>query len=97
MSQDGFFQGKTFDDFLFRPQKGVSQSRRQISLSSPLTSRLRLELPIVSANMNSVTGARMAMAMALEGGIGIVHRGSSIERQQARVAHFRRALRHRAR
>lgn len=91
MSQDGFFRGKTFDDFLFRPQKGVSESRRQISLSSSLTSDLRLELPIVSANMNSVTGARMAMAMALEGGLGVVHRGSSIERQQARVAQVKRA------
>jgi IMP dehydrogenase len=90
MSDDAFWNGKTFDDFLFRPQKGAVRSRRGVELASRLARGLTLELPIVSANMNSVTGARMAKAMALEGGIGVVHRGSSIERQRARVAEVKR-------
>lgn len=87
---DGFWHGRTFDDFLFRPQRGVLGSRSEVSLTSPLLKNVRLELPIVSANMNSVTGATMAKAMALEGGMGVVHRGSSIERQRARVAEVKR-------
>ena len=55
--------GKTFDDFLFRPQQGAVQSRRKISLTSRLTERLSLELPILSANMDSVTGMAMAETM----------------------------------
>ncbi len=83
--------GKTFDDFLFRPQRGAVQSRRQISLSAHLTDRLSLELPILSANMDSVTGMSMAEAMALEGGIGIIHRGLPIDRQAEKVARVKRA------
>lgn len=83
--------GMTFDDFLMRPQKGVTTSRREISLCSPLTATLDLELPIVSSNMDSVTGEHMAEAMALEGGIGVIHRGQSIERQAAKVAEVKRS------
>lgn len=80
-SPDDFWQGRTFDDFLLRPQKGRADSRRNIALSSKLAESIGIELPIVSANMDSVTGYRMAQAMALEGGLGVVHRASSIERQ----------------
>jgi IMP dehydrogenase len=83
--------GKTFDDFLFRPQPGVSDSRRHIALTSGLTSALELELPIVSANMDSVTGREMAEAMALEGGIGIVHRAMPIDRQAEIVRRIKRS------
>ncbi|MCZ7597627.1 MAG: IMP dehydrogenase [Gammaproteobacteria bacterium] len=83
--------GMTFDDFLMRPHRGVTTSRREISLRSPLTATLDLELPIVSSNMDSVTGEHMAEAMALEGGIGVIHRGQSIERQAAKVAEVKRS------
>ena len=73
--------GKTFDDFLFRPCKGQISSRSLISLQTQLTRNIPLELPIVSANMDSVTGRDMAEAMALEGGLGVIHRGQSIDRQ----------------
>jgi len=82
--------GKTFGDFLFRPQKGVSGSRRGISLRSHLTAGIPLELPIVSANMDSVTGWQMANAMALEGGIGVIHRALSIDRQAGEVERVKR-------
>lgn len=85
-----FFAGRTFDDFLLRPRRGLVDTRREISLASPLTTSIELELPIVSANMDSVTGAAMARAMALEGGIGVVHRGSTIDRQRERVEHVKR-------
>ena len=75
------FIGRTYDDFLFRPQPGVAASRRDISLRTHLSRRLSLELPVVSANMDSVTGAEMAKAIALEGGIGFVHRGMPIAAQ----------------
>jgi IMP dehydrogenase len=88
---DTRWQGRTFDDFLFRPQQGVTESRGAIPLSSRVTRTLSLELPIVSANMDSVTGWEMAEAMALEGGIGIIHRAMSIERQADMVRRVKRS------
>ena len=86
-----FWSGKTFDDFLFRPQKGITETRRDLSLRSVLTGSLSLELPIVSSNMDSVTGAEMTQAMATEGGIGVIHRAMSIERQARKVAQIKRS------
>ena len=75
------FVGRTFDDFLVRPRESVVGSRRLVSLASRLTGRIPLELPVVSANMDSVTGGAMAKAMALEGGLGFIHRGMTIAAQ----------------
>lgn len=83
--------GRTFDDFLLRPQLGVTETRQGISLHSRLTERIGIDLPIISSNMDSVTGERMAEAMALEGGIGVIHRGQSIERQADKVAAVKRS------
>jgi IMP dehydrogenase len=90
-SLDPIWIGKTFDDFLFRPQKGVTASRAAVPLSSSLTRAIALELPIISSNMDSVTGGDMAQTMALEGGLGVVHRGQSIERQSDTVARVKRS------
>ncbi|MBT8445869.1 MAG: IMP dehydrogenase, partial [Gammaproteobacteria bacterium] len=86
-----FWNGRTFDDFLFRPQKSSAESRRGTSVASLLASGIALDLPIVSSNMDSVTSADMARAMAMHGGIGVVHRGMSIERQAAEVAVVKRS------
>jgi len=86
-----YWTGKTFDDFLFRPQQGVAPSRREIALSARLTPTITLELPILSANMDSVTGMRMAETMALEGGLGVIHRALSIEKQAGKVAAVKRS------
>ena len=69
--------GCTFDDFLLRPHFSIVESRdpSAIDLRSRLTRRLTLERPIVSANMDTVTRAPMAIVMAEEGGIGIIDRG----------------------
>ena len=85
------FVGKTYDDFLFRPHKGVVGTRREVSLHSRLTADIGLELPVLSANMDSVTAGAMAKTMALEGGIGFVHRGMSIEAQAREVAGVKRS------
>jgi IMP dehydrogenase len=70
-------RGCTFDDFLFTPQYSVVERRdpNTIDLSSPLSDHLILKRPIVSANMDTVTRADMAIAIAEEGGIGIIDRG----------------------
>lgn len=69
--------GCTFDDFLLAPQFSVLDRRdpRRIDLSSRLTPRITLKRPIVSANMDTVTRAPMAIVQAEEGGIGIIDRG----------------------
>ena len=90
-TDNAFWIGKTFDDFLFRPQKGISDSRRNIHLVSKLTNTIQLELPIVSSNMDSVTGSDMARTMAMDGGLGVVHRAMSIKRQARKIAEVKRS------
>ena len=70
-------RGCTFDDFLFTPQYSVIERRDPalIDLTSRLSRRLTLKRPIVSANMDTVTRSEMAIAVAEEGGIGIIDRG----------------------
>ncbi len=70
-------RGCTFDDFLFTPQLSVVERRdpSTIDLSCRLSQRLTLKRPIVSANMDTVTRAEMAITVAEEGGIGIIDRG----------------------
>lgn len=84
------FLGATFDDVLFRPQKGVVESRRQVDISMPLTRGILLRLPLVGANMDTVTGPEMAKVLALEGGLGFLHRNCSIEEEAAAVRHVKR-------
>src|ERR1051325_3535985 len=70
-------RGCTFDDFILSPQRSVLVRRdpSAIDLSSRLSRRITLKRPIVSANMDTVTRAPMAIVQAEEGGIGIIDRG----------------------
>src|SRR4051812_2053751 len=70
-------RGCTFDDFILSPQRSVLTRRdpAKIDLSSGLSRRITLKRPIVSANMDTVTRAPMAIVQAEEGGIGIIDRG----------------------
>ena len=85
------FVGKTFDDFLFRPQCGAVGSRSQVDLTTNLSARFKVALPIISANMDSVTGWMMAKAVALEGGVGIIHRAMDIAAQAKEVEQVKRS------
>ncbi|MFN7088692.1 MAG: IMP dehydrogenase, partial [Candidatus Paceibacteria bacterium] len=82
--------GCTLDDFLISPGWGKAKSRKGISLASVFSTNIKLNLPIVSANMDTITGARMAIAMAREGGMGIIHRYLSIEDQCEKVREVKR-------
>lgn len=70
-------RGRTFDDFLFTPRLGIVPSRdpAALDLSTRFSEHLTLKRPIVSANMDTITRAAMAVVLAEEGGIGVVDRG----------------------
>jgi IMP dehydrogenase/GMP reductase len=74
----------TFDDVLLVPAYS-DVLPREVDLSTQLTRRIRLNLPVVSAAMDTVTEARLAIAIAQEGGIGIVHKSMTIEAQAREV------------
>jgi IMP dehydrogenase len=79
----------TFDDVLLVP--AYSQVLpKDVDLSSQLTRQIRLNLPLVSAAMDTVTEARLAIAMAQEGGIGIMHKNLNAQEQAAQVARVKR-------
>jgi len=83
------FVGRTFDDFLFRPQHSPVSSRREVSLAMPLAGEIALALPILGANMDTVVGEEMAKTLALEGAFGFLHRNASIADQAARVRYVK--------
>ncbi|MGC8629169.1 MAG: IMP dehydrogenase [Candidatus Micrarchaeia archaeon] len=83
-------EGLSFEDVLIVPKRNSFGSRKSISLRSNLTKRIVLNLPIVSANMDTVTEADMAIAMANAGGIGIIHRFNTIEEEVEQVAKVKR-------
>lgn len=74
----------TYDDVLLVPRHSTVVPR-DVDVSAKLTGNIRLNIPIVSAAMDTVTESAMAIAMAREGGIGIIHKNMSIERQAAQV------------
>jgi len=83
------FVGRTFDDFLFRPQHSPVATRREVDLRMPLVAGLELSLPVVGANMDTVVGQEMAKTLALEGGLGFLHRNCAIEDQAQRVRYVK--------
>ena len=78
-------KGLTFDDVLLIPKRSSVISRQAVDTSARLVGEIRLKLPVVSANMDTVTEAIMAIAMARAGGIGIIHRFMSPETQADQV------------
>ena len=78
--------GLTYDDVLLIPRRSRIRSRLQVDLSTQLTRTLRLDVPVIAANMDSICESEMAMAMARLGGIGIIHRFLTPEHQAAEVA-----------
>ena len=83
-------KGITFDDVLLVP--GYSQViPNQVDLSTYLTKKIKLNIPMMSAGMDTVTEHRMAIAMARQGGIGIIHKNMSIEQQAEEVDKVKRS------
>ncbi len=76
--------GLTYDDVLLVPKRsGILP--KDVDISTGLTARIRLNIPVVSAAMDTVSEARMAIALAQEGGISFIHKAMSIDRQAAEV------------
>ena len=83
-------EGLTFDDVLLIPQASdVLPS--DVDLRTKLSDKIKLNLPLISAAMDTVTESRMAIAMAREGGLGIIHKNMSIEEQAAHVDRVKRS------
>lgn len=82
--------GLTYDDVLLVPQYSEVASRRKLSVETRLTRKIKLQIPIVSSNMDTVTEAEMAITMAREGGIGIIHRFMTIEEQTAQITRVKK-------
>jgi len=80
----------TFDDVLLVPARSEVLPR-DVDVSTRLTRKIRLNIPLLSSAMDTVTEARMAIAMAREGGIGIIHKSMSIERQAEEVDKVKRS------
>ncbi len=86
MNLDQVRVGLTFDDVLLVPRRSSIRSRSDVSLATPLSTKVQLSIPIIGANMDTVCEWEMAAALARLGGIGIIHRFLTIEQQAAMVA-----------
>jgi len=83
-------EGLTFDDVLLIPAKSRVLPR-DVDVSTRISRRIKLNLPLISAGMDTVTESRMAIAMAREGGIGVIHRNMPLEKQAEEVDKVKRS------
>jgi len=84
------FEGLTFDDLLLVPAKS-NVLPRETNIETKLTRGIALKIPFLSAAMDTVTESKMAIAMATQGGIGIIHKNMSIEQQASEVDKVKRS------
>ncbi len=84
-------EGLTFDDVLLVPKRSSIVTRSQTNLQTKLSKNISLNIPVISANMDTVTESAMAVAMAREGGIGIVHRFLTISEQVNEILKVKRS------
>ena len=83
-------EGLTFDDVLLVPARSDILPR-EVSVKTVLSESLQLNIPLISAGMDTVTEADMAIAMARQGGLGIIHKNMSIEQQAEQVDKVKRS------
>ncbi|HTE48457.1 MAG TPA: IMP dehydrogenase [Candidatus Paceibacterota bacterium] len=90
IKRENFKEGLTYDDVLLVPQYSEVLPR-DVNITSYLTKKIKLNVPVISAAMDTVTEGLMAIAMAKEGGIGILHKNMSIAKQAAEVRKVKRS------
>jgi IMP dehydrogenase len=90
MVPDTIFEGLTFDDVLLVPQRS-SILPNQVDTGTQVTRKIKLNIPILSSAMDTVTEAHLAIALAQQGGLGIIHRNMSIDRQAEEVDRVKRS------
>ncbi|HSQ34214.1 MAG TPA: IMP dehydrogenase, partial [Peptostreptococcaceae bacterium] len=83
-------EGLTFDDVLLVPQKSEVLPK-DVNITTNLTKNIKLNIPLMSAGMDTVTESKMAISMARQGGIGIIHKNMSIEEQALEVDKVKRS------
>ena len=86
-----FKEGLTFDDVLLVPKFSDITSRSQTNLETKLSKNISLNIPLISANMDTVTESSMALAMAQQGGLGIIHRFLTIEEETNQILKVKRS------
>ena len=90
MLEENIRTGLTFDDVLLVP-RASSVLPRDVDTSTMLTPTIKLNVPLLSAAMDTVTDARLAIAMAREGGLGIIHKNMTIDEQATQVDKVKRS------
>src|SRR5271168_1895089 len=88
--RDKLTQGITFDDVLLEPRYS-SVVPAEVDVATQLTRRIRLNIPLLSSPMDTVTESDMAIALAQEGGLGVIHKNMSVERQTEEVDKVKRS------
>jgi IMP dehydrogenase len=88
---DGIALALSYDDVMLVPRRSGIRSRSDVETSTRFTRDIRLRMPVVSANMDTITGANMAIAMARAGAIGVIHRFLSVEDQVGEIVRVKRA------
>ncbi|MGC8699377.1 MAG: IMP dehydrogenase [Candidatus Micrarchaeia archaeon] len=83
-------EGITFDDVLLVPKKSNVLSRKDTDTSTYLTKKIKLSIPIISSNMDTVTESQMAITLARLGGVGVIHRFNTIESEASEVEKVKR-------
>src|SRR3990167_7893330 len=81
----------TFDDVLLVPCRSSVRSRQAVNTYTRFSRNIEIAIPIVSSNMDTVTESAMAIAMARAGGLGVIHRFMTVERQATEIAYVKQA------
>ena len=89
-SSDSISEGLTFDDVLLYPGHSVVHPK-DTKVDTLLTPKIRLSIPLMSAAMDTVTESGMAIALAREGGLGVIHKNMSVERQAEEIDRVKRS------